>query len=128
MMILIVGPYRSGTGNDPAKMAANLERLEKAALGVYRLGHLPMIGEWVALPLMRRAGMTGVGDAVYQEFAYPASHRLLRCCDAILRIGGISEGADGDVRLARELGMPVFHALEEIPEPIRSGTPPGPAL
>ena len=28
MMILIVGPYRSGTGNHPGKMAANLERLE----------------------------------------------------------------------------------------------------
>jgi dihydroorotate dehydrogenase (fumarate) len=30
MMILIAGPYRSGTGDDPAKMAANLKRLEAA--------------------------------------------------------------------------------------------------
>lgn len=116
MMILIVGPYRSGTGDDPAKMAANLERLEKTALEVYRRGHLPVIGEWVALPLMRRAGMKEVGDEVYQEFAYPASHRLLHCCDAIFRIEGKSAGADADVALARQLGMPTFQDLSEIPE------------
>ena len=115
MMILIVGPYRSGTGNGPDKMAANLERLETTALEVYRRGHLPVIGEWVALPLMRRAGMNEVGDLIYEEFAYPASHRLLHCCDAIFRIEGKSGGADGDVRLAQELGMPVFRSLDEVP-------------
>ena len=122
MMILIVGPYRSGTGNDPEKMAANLGRLETAALAVYRRGHLPVIGEWVALPLMRRAGMKEVGDPVYEEFAYPASHRLLRCCDAIFRIEGKSGGADGDVRLAQELGMPVFRDLGEIPKILGGGS------
>ena len=115
MMILIVGPYRSGTGNDPGKMAANLERLETTAIGVYRRGHLHVIGEWVALPLMRRAGMNEVGDLIYEEFAYPASHRLLHCCDAIFRIEGTSDGADGDVRLAHQLGMAIFRELEEIP-------------
>ena len=123
MMILIVGPYRSGTGNDPGKMAANLERLETTALEVYRCGHLPVIGEWVALPLMRRAGMKEIGDSVYEEFAYPASHRLLHCCDAIFRIEGRSDGADGDVRLAHQLGMPVFRELGEIPEIIGSEFP-----
>lgn len=114
MMILISGPYRSGTNNDPDLMAANLKRLEEAALQVYARGHLPMIGEWIALPLMRRAGMREVGDEVYVEYAYPASHRLLRACDAILRIEGYSLGADQDVRLARELGMAVFNDVEEI--------------
>lgn len=117
MMILIVGPYRSGTGNDPVKMAANLEKLEMAALAVYRLGHLPVIGEWVALPLMRCAGMKEIGDQVYEEFAYPASHRLLNCCDAIFRIDGKSAGADADVRLAQELGLPIFYDLSQVPVP-----------
>lgn len=31
MMILIAGPYRSGTGDDPEKMAANLRSLEEAS-------------------------------------------------------------------------------------------------
>ena len=32
MMILVAGPYRSGTGDDPARMATNLRKLEEAAL------------------------------------------------------------------------------------------------
>ena len=52
LMILIAGPYRSGTGDDPELMAANLRSLESVALPLYRAGHLPLIGEWIALPLL----------------------------------------------------------------------------
>jgi hypothetical protein len=67
MMILIAGPYRSGTNDDPARMAANLRALEAVALPLFRAGHLPMIGEWVALPLLAVAGAQQVGDALWQE-------------------------------------------------------------
>src|SRR5215831_16237873 len=50
MLILICGPYTSGTGGDPAKIARNRDRLESYALPIYERGHLPMIGEWLALP------------------------------------------------------------------------------
>jgi nucleoside 2-deoxyribosyltransferase len=33
----------------------------------------------------------------------------LKSCDALLRIDGISAGADVEVRLAEELGIPVFY-------------------
>ena len=56
LIILIAGPYRSGTNDDPVKMSANLRRLESFALPIYRAGHIPMIGEWVALPILRSAG------------------------------------------------------------------------
>ena len=67
MMILIAGPYRSGTGDDPAKMATNLRRLEEAALPIFEKGHVPMIGEWVALPVWNGAGRGAVGDALYDR-------------------------------------------------------------
>ena len=51
-LILIAGPYRSGTDDDPARMAANLARLEQAAWPLFAAGHLPVIGEWVALPVL----------------------------------------------------------------------------
>lgn len=50
LMILIAGPYRSGTGDDPVKIEANVHRMEQAALAVYRKGHVPVMGEWLALP------------------------------------------------------------------------------
>jgi hypothetical protein len=115
LMILIAGPYRSGTNDDPARMTANLQALESYALPIYRAGHVPVIGEWLALPLLRTAGSTGVGDALYEEIVYPVAHRLLVRCDAVLRVGGPSAGADNDVRVARSRGLPVYHALDEIP-------------
>lgn len=115
MLILIAGPYRSGTGDDPAKMAANLDRLESVSVPLFRTGHIPMIGEWVALPLGKQAGSSGVSDPIYDEFAYPVADRLLQHCDAVLRLPGASKGADEDVRLARERGLPVYFDLSEVP-------------
>lgn len=115
MMILIAGPYRSGTNDEPALIAQNLERLESFASEVYKIGHIPMIGEWVALPLMKAAGSTSLGDAIAAQYLYPVANRLLHRCDAVLRIPGASKGADQDVRIAEERGLPVYSRLEEIP-------------
>ncbi len=115
LMILIAGPYRSGTGDDPVLMERNLRTLETAALPLYRAGHIPLIGEWLALPLLREAGSKRPGDAVYEEILYPIANRLITRCDGVLRLPGESKGADEDVRLARELRLRVWFSLEEVP-------------
>jgi hypothetical protein len=115
MLILIAGPYRSGTGDDPAKMAMNLRRLEEASWPLFKAGHIPMIGEWVALPVWAAAGGAHVGDALYDEIFHPVAGRLLTLCDAVLRLPGSSTGADNDVRIARERGIPVFFSLADVP-------------
>lgn len=115
MMVLIAGPYRSGTNDDPALMAQNLSRLESVSYSLFRAGHIPMIGEWVALPIWRVAGGKSVGDALYEEILHPTAHRLLSRCDAVLRLPGASKGADNDVKIAIERGIPVYHKLEDVP-------------
>jgi hypothetical protein len=115
MMILIAGPYRSGTGDDPVKMAANVSAMEAYALPLYRAGHLPVVGEWLALPLVALAGSTQVGDAPFNEIFHPIAERLLEKCDAVLRVGGASQGADLMVEVARRQGLRVYYALEEVP-------------
>jgi hypothetical protein len=115
MMILIAGPYRSNTNDDPALMKANLERLESVALPLFRKGHIPMIGEWVALPLLHLAGSVRPGDAPYEEILYPVAARLLSKCDAILRLEGASKGADEDVRIGKERGLKIYYRLEDVP-------------
>ncbi|GAB7126988.1 DUF4406 domain-containing protein [Silvimonas sp. JCM 19000] len=114
-MILIAGPYRSGTDGDPVRIALNLKHLERAALDVYQRGHMPLIGEWAALPLAAMAGSQAVGDAISEQYMYPVAHRLLQRCDAVYRIEGASKGADQDVQLALAWGKPVYHALDEVP-------------
>ena len=88
MMIPVAGPYRGGTGDDPALMAENLARLEAVALPLFRAGHIPLIGEWRALARLRQAGSSCPGDAAYQEICYPIAHRLIERCDAVLRLPG----------------------------------------
>src|SRR5258708_12003028 len=111
MLILIAGPYRSGTQDDPALMQANLLRLEAAALEVFRLGHLPMIGEWAALPLMRAAGSKLPGDAVWESIQNPVAHSLLEKCDAVYRIQGLSNGPDPHLRTPHHPALPFYYPL-----------------
>jgi len=115
LLILIAGPYASGTNGDPRLMAENLRRLEAAAWPIFEAGHIPMIGEWVALPVLASAGASGPGDPLAAEVMYPTAERLLQHCDGVLRLPGASKGADQDVAIARERGLPVYTAVDEIP-------------
>lgn len=116
LMILIAGPYRSGTGDDLEKMAENLRRLEEVSWPIFQKGHIPMIGEWVALPIWTVAGGQSVGDDLYERILHPAAGRLLQHCDAVLRLAGASKGADNDVAIATARGIPVYRSLEQIPD------------
>ena len=115
-MILIAGPYRSGTNDDPILIQKNMDHLESVALPLFRMGHVPMIGEWVALPLLKLAGSKRPGDEPFQEIQYPVAHRLLEKCDAVLRLEGASTGADNDVRIAKERGLKIYYKLADVPK------------
>ena len=115
LMILIAGPYRSGTGDDPAKLHANMAVMESFALPIFRAGHVPVLGEWFALPLCTLAGSTQIGDAAFTEVFHPIAERLLEHCDAVLRVGGASQGADLMVAVAERRQLAVYRRLEEVP-------------
>jgi len=115
LLILIAGPYRSGTGDDPEKMRRNVEEMESFALPIFRAGHVPILGEWLALPLTALAGSRKVGDDAFNEIFHPIAERLLKYCNAVLRVGGASQGADLMVSVAQQLGLRVFYSLKEIP-------------
>ena len=114
MQILIAGPYRSGTGDDPALMARNVAAMQAVCLPLYAAGHLPVLGEWLALPMLALAGSTRVGDSVYEALFHAHATRLLSHCDAVLRIGGASQGADQMVAVARSLSLAVYFSPDEI--------------
>lgn len=115
MMILIAGPYRSGTNDDPALIKKNVETMESFALPIFRAGHIPILGEWLALPLVALGGSKKLGDEVFNEVFHPIATRLLEKCDAVLRVGGPSAGADEMVRVGRSLGLQIFTTTAEIP-------------
>jgi hypothetical protein len=106
---MVSGPYTSGT-KDPAVRAANLRAMNAAAHEVWKRGHVPVIGVNMALPVIEAAGADQF-DAVMM----PLSMALAERCDAVLRIGGPSKGADEELEAIRARGGQVFTRIEDVP-------------
>jgi hypothetical protein len=115
LMILISGPYMSGTDGEEVAIAKNLKAMEDFALPIFQKGHLAVVGEWLAWPVIRQAGGDSHSSDQFVQYQYPVAHRLLEKCDAVLRIPGESRGADLEMEKAKELGKLIFLSLEEIP-------------
>lgn len=109
MWIMVSGPYTAG-GADEAKRRENLWAMNVAAVALFRRGHVPLIGVNAALPMIDAAG-----PASFDELMMPVSLALADRCDACLRIGGASRGADEEAERFRARGKPVFTALEDVP-------------
>ena len=107
MWIMIGGPYGTGA-QSPADRAANLGRMNDAALAVFRKGHVPIIGVNLALPILAAGG----GE---NEIMMPLSLALTDRCAAFLRIGGASIGADAEMARFIAAGKPVFRTIAEVP-------------
>ena len=114
LMILVAGPYRSGTQDDPALIKQNVKHMTTVSLELFRKGHLPVMGEWFALPLIEEAGSKQIGDAPFNEIFHPVAIQLIDRCDAVLRIGGASSGADEMIKVGKEKGKIIFLNKEDI--------------
>lgn len=113
-LVLIAGPYRSDTGDDPEKIAQNVAAMEAVAYQVYQLGHTPLLGEWLALPLLREAGSAEIGDKGFNDLFHTSAIRLLVHCDVVLRIGGASAGADEMVRVGEQKEKHIVYDLDKL--------------
>lgn len=115
LLILVAGPYRSGTNDDPERIEANMKAMTDTALELYRMGHMPVLGEWFALPLIKAAGSQQIGDSVFNELFHPVAVKLIDHCDAVLRIGGPSQGADEMIKTGEAKGKMIFRDISAIP-------------
>jgi catechol 2,3-dioxygenase-like lactoylglutathione lyase family enzyme len=106
---MVAGPDRAGAASE-ADRQRNLRVLNAAALEVFRRGHVPVIGVNLALPIVEAAGAER-----YDEIVPPLSLALSDRCDAILRVGGPSSGADAEVERVRRRGGRVYEDVAEIP-------------
>ncbi len=109
LWIMIAGPYES-RATSQAERDANLRALNEAALAVFRHGHVPVIGVNNALPLI---GIAGAEE--FSDIMMPLSLALAERCDACLRIGGHSQGADREVERFKAAGKPVYSAVDQLP-------------
>ena len=105
MWIMVGGPYGTGA-KSAAERAANLARMNEAALAVWRKGHVPIIGVNLALPIIAAAGDDAAADAAIMM---PLSLALAQRCDAFLRIGRLGRRGSGGgaIRGGGEDGVPI---------------------
>jgi GDP-mannose pyrophosphatase NudK len=114
-MILIAGPYRSGTNDDHVLIEKNVHFMNEMALEVYKKGHLPVLGEWFALPLIATAGSKQMGDEIFNQMFHPVAVDLITFCTAVLRVGGASKGADEMIKTGQEKGKIIYNDMSEVP-------------
>ncbi len=110
LWIMVAGPYSSGAPDEDARKA-NHRTLNQAALAVFEKGHIPIIGVNLALPMVEEAG-----HARFDELMMPLSLAVAERCDACLRIGGPSQGADQEVERFKARGLPVYFSTDDVPD------------
>jgi nudix-type nucleoside diphosphatase (YffH/AdpP family) len=113
LLVFIAGPYRSGTEDRDECIAANVKAMQDAALQVAALGHVPVLGEWITLPLIEAAGGRR-DDATWDRYFHPNAQALLERCDLLLRIGGESAGADAMAKAALARGLAVHYGIASL--------------
>jgi len=103
--IYIAGPYTQGD------QAQNVRRAIDAAEAVMQAGFAPYVPHMSHFHHMIHAH--------FYEMWMRIGKVWLMQCDAVLRLAGLSPGADREVALARKLGIPVFYSVSELVEAMR---------
>lgn len=108
LLIYIAGPY---TADDEAAVRANVMRAIDAGIEVYKRGHFPYIPHLTHFVELRSVE-TGAGLRWEDYIGW--DRVWLQYCDAFLYLAS-SRGADLELRWAKELGLTIFHSIEEVP-------------
>jgi hypothetical protein len=104
--VYIAGPYTADTDDS---VLENVKRAMAAGLDLLMLEHAPVIPH---LSHYFDAWARSKGVEVGYETYLAWDFRLLDGCEALLLLGS-SPGADREVAYARDLGIPVYHAIED---------------
>jgi hypothetical protein len=107
MKIYVAGPY---SRPDPV---LNTHMALVAAEELIKKGHTPYVPH-----------LTLLWHIVFPhpvEFWYDYDYIWLRFCNAVLRLPGVSTGADMEVKIARQICIPVYYSLDEVPEGVENG-------
>lgn len=104
--IYIAGPYSQGD------TAVNVRNAYEAANRLADLGFAPFVPH-----------ATHFWHLLFPrpyDFWLDLDNQFLSCCEGLLRLPGASNGADKEVKLARDLNIPVFTDIEEVAKHFRN--------
>lgn len=110
MRIYIASPYGRRRGNNEAECEANVAVAVNCARELIKRGHnpyVPHLWHWI-----HKGWFATLNEEEYLNLC----KAWVPCCDAVLRLAGESEGADAEVALAKELGIPVYYSVDNMPK------------
>jgi len=107
MLIAVAGPYSAATSEERLR---TLNAMNQAAAEVLQLGHVPVIGVNLALPVIQ---FLSDEQNHYAEMMR-ISLAIVDKCDAILLLGE-SPGVARERELVRAKGLPVYNSIADIP-------------
>lgn len=115
MRIAVAGPYSAPTARARAE---NLERMNRAAAELLKMGHVPVIGVNAALAVVHAAGYPDLEDEPNSKEKNDAimaiSMAVVDTCEAILVLAS-SPGADRERDHLAAKGCPVYRSIAEVP-------------
>jgi hypothetical protein len=100
MIIYISAPFSLGD------QMLNVRKACEAGDKLLEMGHIPVVPHLSAL-------WHCISPKSWDEWLI-IDRALIPRMDALLRLPGISKGADKEVELARELDIPVYYSIESI--------------
>lgn len=100
MKVYIAGPYTKG---DVAENVANAIRTADSLLSYDFYPYVPHLAHFWHVMCQHE-----------KEIWMELDKEYLRVCDCVYRIPGDSDGADEEVALAKELGIPVVYNTEKL--------------
>jgi len=92
---------------------SNIRLMEEAAWSLFQAGHVPVLGEWFAWPLVAADAASPPAERAFDEIFQPVAVRLLGRCDAILSVEGPVAGVEALLAMARARGLRVFFNVDD---------------
>lgn len=101
MIVYISAPYTLGD------VSVNVKTACLAGDRILELGHIPFIPHLFNL-------WDSISPKSYDDWMKICKAYVIRC-DCLLRLEGISKGADIEVNLAKQYNIPVFYSFKDLP-------------
>ena len=103
-VIYVAGAYRGGSYNATFE---NIMAARRVAQQLWYKG-------WAVICPHTNSIFMDEKDGGSPEIFLPGDLEIISRCDALLRLDGASNGADKEVKRARELNIPVYYSIEEL--------------
>ena len=100
MRVYVAGPYTKGD------VAQNVRNAIDVGDELFSMGHIPFVPHLTHFWHM-------IHPRPWEDWL-KIDKEWIPLCDAVLRLEGESAGADMEVELADELGIPVYYSIEEM--------------